>query len=100
MPEDVDPPGPVPRVDILRELAVVPVPAGGQNTQLEQIHEMQAKLDEEAGQLVQLRQNIEQEWAGRALAKEARHQAQTSSAVSLTMPRQGCPRFPVESART
>jgi hypothetical protein len=37
---------------------------------------MQAKLDEEAGQLVQLRQNIEQEWAGRALTGEARHQAQ------------------------
>jgi broad specificity phosphatase PhoE len=55
---------------------VVPVPAGGQDTQLEQIHEMQAKLDEEAGQLVQLRQNIGQEWAGRALAGEARHQAQ------------------------
>jgi hypothetical protein len=55
---------------------VVPVPAGGQDTQLEQIREMQAKLDEEAGQLVQLRQNIEQEWAGRALAGEARHQAQ------------------------
>jgi hypothetical protein len=36
---------------------------------------MQAKLDEEAGQLVQLRQNIEQEWAGRALAGEARHRA-------------------------
>jgi hypothetical protein len=75
MPEDDDPPGPAPRVDILRELAVVPVPAGGQDTQLEQIREMQAKLDEEAGQLVQLRQNIEQEWAGRALAGEARHQA-------------------------
>jgi hypothetical protein len=74
MPEDDDPPGPAPRVDILRELAVVPVPAGGQDTQLEQIREMQAKLDEEAGQLVQLRQNIEQEWAGRALAGEARHQ--------------------------
>jgi hypothetical protein len=29
MPEDGDPPRPVPRVDILRELAVVPVPAGG-----------------------------------------------------------------------
>jgi hypothetical protein len=43
---------------------VVPVPAGGQDTQLEQIREMQAKLDEEAGQLVQLCQNIEQEWAG------------------------------------
>jgi hypothetical protein len=75
MPEDDDPPGPTPRVDILRELAVVPVPAGGLNTQLEQIREIQAKLDEEAGQLVQLRQNIEQEWAGRALAGEARHQA-------------------------
>jgi hypothetical protein len=37
---------------------------------------MQAKLDEEARQLVQLRQNIEQEWAGRALAREAHHQAQ------------------------
>jgi hypothetical protein len=76
MPEDDDPPRPAPRVDILLELAVVPVPAGGQDTQLEQIREMQAKLDEEAGQLVQLRQNIEQEWAGRALAEEARHRAQ------------------------
>jgi hypothetical protein len=76
MPEDDDPPGPAPRVDILRELVVVPVPTGGQDTQLEQIREMQAKLDEEAGQLVQLRPNIEQEWAGRALAGEARHQAQ------------------------
>jgi hypothetical protein len=75
MPEDGDPSGHAPRVDILRELDVVLVPAGGQDTQLEQIREMQAKLDEEAGQLVQLRQNIEQEWAGRALAGEARHQA-------------------------
>jgi hypothetical protein len=73
MPEDGDPPRPAPRVDILRELAVVPVPAGGQDTQLEQIREMQARLDEEAGQLVQLRQNIGQEWAGRAPAGEARH---------------------------
>jgi hypothetical protein len=29
MPENGDPPRHVPRVDILRELAVVPVPAGG-----------------------------------------------------------------------
>jgi hypothetical protein len=73
MPEDGDPPRPAPRVDILRELAVVLVPAGGQDAQLEQIREMQAKLDEEAGQFVQLRQNIGQEWAGRAPAGEARH---------------------------
>jgi hypothetical protein len=36
---------------------------------------MQAKLDEEAGRLVQLRQNIEQEWAGQALAGGACHPA-------------------------
>jgi hypothetical protein len=36
---------------------------------------MQAKLDEEMGRLVQLRQNLEQEWAGRALAGGARHRA-------------------------
>jgi hypothetical protein len=76
MLEDGEPPRPAPCVDILRELAVVPVPAGGQDAQLEQIHEMQARLDEEAGQLVQLRQNIGQEWAGRALAGKARHLAQ------------------------
>jgi hypothetical protein len=40
MPEDGDPPRPTPRIDILRELAVVPVPAGGQDAQLEQIREM------------------------------------------------------------
>jgi hypothetical protein len=75
MPEDDDPPVPASRIDIPRELAVVPVHAGGQDTQLEQIREMKAKLDEEAGRLVQLWQNIEQEWAGRALAGEARHRA-------------------------
>jgi hypothetical protein len=76
MPENGDPSGPVPRVDILWELAVVPVPARGQDTQLEQIREMQARLDEKARQLVQLRQNIGQERAGRAPAREARHLAQ------------------------
>jgi hypothetical protein len=64
MQEDGGPSRPAPRVDILRELAVVLVPAGGQDTQLEQIHEMQARLDEEARQIVQLRQNIGQERAG------------------------------------
>jgi hypothetical protein len=75
MPENGDPPRPAPRVDILQELAVVLVPTGGQDAQLEQIREMQARLDEEAGQLVQPRLNLEQEWAGRALAGEGRHLA-------------------------
>jgi hypothetical protein len=76
MPEDGDPPRPAPRVDILRELAVVPVPTGGQDAQLKQICEVQARLDEEVGQLVHLRQNIGQEWAGRAPAGEARRLTQ------------------------
>jgi hypothetical protein len=75
MPEVDDPPGPASRVDIPRELAVVPVPVGGRDTQLEQIRKMQAWVDGEAGQLVQLRQNIEQEWAGRTLAGGACHRA-------------------------
>jgi hypothetical protein len=73
IPENGDPPRHVPRVDILRELAVVPVPAGGQDAQLEQIHEMQARLDEGAGTLEQFRRNIGQEWADQAPAGEARH---------------------------
>jgi hypothetical protein len=48
IPEDGDPPRTAPRVDILRELAVVPVPARGQDAQLEQIREMQDRLNEEA----------------------------------------------------
>jgi hypothetical protein len=55
---------------------MVPVPVGGQDAQLEQIREVQARLDGEVGQLVQLRQNIGQEWAGRAPAGEACHLAQ------------------------
>jgi hypothetical protein len=75
MPGNDDAHVPVSRVEIPRELAVARVPVGGQGTQLEQLREMQAKLDEETGRLVQLRQNLEQEWAGRALAGGARHRA-------------------------
>jgi hypothetical protein len=69
MPGNDDPPSPAFRVEIPRELAVVRVPAGDQDTQLEQLREMQAKLDKETGQLVQFRQDIKQERAGRALAR-------------------------------
>jgi hypothetical protein len=75
MPGNDDAPVPMSRIEIPRELAVVRVPTGGQGTQLEQLREMQAKLDEETGRLVQLRQNIEQEWASRALTGGARHRA-------------------------
>jgi hypothetical protein len=54
MPGNDDAPVPASRVEIPRELAVVQVPTGGQGTQLEQLREMQAKLNEETGRLVQL----------------------------------------------
>jgi hypothetical protein len=73
IPENGDPPWPAPRVDILRELAVVPVSAGGQDSQLEQIREMQARLDEGAGTLEPFRWDIGQEWVGQPPAGKARH---------------------------
>jgi hypothetical protein len=91
MPQDDNAPVPASRVDIPRELAVVPVPAGGQDTQLERFREMQAKLDEEAGRLVQLRQNIEQEWAGRALAGGAPYRARDVQRRIIDDARAGLP---------
>jgi hypothetical protein len=73
IPENGDPPRPAPRVDILRELAVVPVPAGGHDPQLKQIREMQARLDEGAGTLEPFCRDIGQEWADQPPAGEVRH---------------------------
>jgi hypothetical protein len=73
MPEDGDLPRPVPRVDISRELAVVPVQAGGHDPQLEQIHGVQARLDEGAGALEPIRRDVGQAWAGQPPAGEIRH---------------------------
>jgi hypothetical protein len=91
MPGDDDAPVPASRVEIPRELVVVRVPAGGQDTQLEQLREVQAKLDEETGRLVQHRQNIEQEWAGRALAGGARHRARDVQRRIINDARAGLP---------
>jgi hypothetical protein len=73
MPEDGDLPRPVPRVDIPRELAVVPVPAGGHDPQLEQICGVQARLNEGAGALEPIRRDVGQAWAGQPPAGEMRH---------------------------
>jgi hypothetical protein len=52
---------------------VVPVPAGGHDPQLEQIRGVPARLDEGAGTLEPIRQDIGQEWAGQPPAGEVRH---------------------------
>jgi hypothetical protein len=91
MPEDDNAPVPASRVEISWELAVVPVPTGGQDTQLENLREVQAKLDEEAARLVQLRQNIEQEWAGQALVGGARQMARDVQRHIVDNARAGLP---------
>jgi hypothetical protein len=73
MPEDGDLPRPVPRIDIPRELAVVPVQAGGHDPQLEQICGVQARLDEGAGALEPIHRDVGQAWAGQPPAGEIRH---------------------------
>jgi hypothetical protein len=76
------------------------VPAGDPGTQLEQLCEMQAKLDEVSGQLVQLRQNLEQEWAGRALTGGARHRARDVQRRIINDVRARLPRPSTGPART
>jgi hypothetical protein len=73
MLEDGDLPRPVPHVDIPREVAVVPVQAGGHDPQLEQIRGVQARLDEGAGALEPIRRDVGQAWAGQPPAGEIRH---------------------------
>jgi hypothetical protein len=73
MPEDGDLPRPVPRVDIPRELVVVPVQAGGHDPQLEQIRGVQVRLDEGVGALEPIRRDVGQEWAGQPPVGEMRH---------------------------
>jgi hypothetical protein len=99
MPEDDDPPGPAPRVDILRELAVVPFPAGGQDTQLEQIREMQAKSTRKQDNLCSSGKTSSRSGQAKHSPEKRVIRPGTSSAESLTMPGQGCPRPPAGSAR-
>jgi hypothetical protein len=61
---------------------------------------MQAKVDEEAGRLVQLRQNIEQEWADRTLAGGACHRAQVVQRRIVDNARAALPRPSAGPART
>jgi hypothetical protein len=91
MPRNDDAPAPASRVEIPRELAEARAPAGGQGTQLEQLREMQAKLNEETGRLMQLQQNLEQEWAGRALTGGARHRARDVQHRIIDNARAGLP---------
>jgi hypothetical protein len=100
MPEDGDLPRPVPRVDIPRELAVVPVQAGGHDPQLEQIRGVQARLNEGAGALEPIRRDVGQAWAGQPRPEKYVIYPRASSTASPTMSGSGHHPHLVGSART
>jgi hypothetical protein len=99
MPEDDDPPGPAPRVDILRELAVVPVPAGVRTHSSSKSARWRPSSTRKQGNLCSFGKTSSR--SGQAEHSPEKHVIRpgTSSVVSLTMPGQGCPRPPAGSAR-
>jgi hypothetical protein len=100
MPEVDDPPGPSSRVDIPRELAVVPVPAEGQDIQLEQIREMQAQVD--GGQVGSYSSDRTSNRSGQDNHSPEKPVIgpKTSGTASSTMPGQRCLRPLAGPART
>jgi hypothetical protein len=100
MPEDGDPPRPAPRVDILRELAVVPVPAGVRTHSSSKSARYRPGLTRKQDNLCSFGKI-----SGRSGQAEHRLEKRviwprTSSTASPTMPGRGCPRLPVGSVRT
>jgi hypothetical protein len=100
MPEDGDPPRPAPRVDILRELAVVLVPAGVTTHSSSKSTRCRPGSTRKQDNLCS-----SSKLSGRR--GQAEHQPEkrviwprTSSTASPMMLGQGCPRLPVGSART
>jgi hypothetical protein len=99
MPEDDDPPGPAPRIDILRELAVVPVPAGVRTHSSSKSARCRPSSMRKQDNLcssgkTSSRNGQVEHWPEKRVIRP-----RTSSVVSLTMPGQGCPRLPVGSVR-
>jgi hypothetical protein len=92
MPEDDDPPGPAPRVDILRELAVVPVPAGGVRTHnSSKSARCRPGSTRKQGNLCSSGKTSGRSGQAEHLPEKRVIRPRMSNAVSLTMPGQGCP---------
>jgi hypothetical protein len=100
MPENGDTPRPAPRVDILRELAVVPVPVGVRTHSSSKSARCRPGSTREQDNLCSSGRT-----SGRSGQAEHRPEKcviwpRMSSTASPTMSGQGCPRLPVGSART
>jgi hypothetical protein len=98
MPEDDDPPGPAPRVDILWELAVVPVPAGVRTHSSSKSARCRPSSTRKQGNLCSSGKTSSRSGQVEHSLEKRVIRPGTSSAVSLMMTGQGCPRPPVGSA--
>jgi hypothetical protein len=99
MPEDDDPPGPASRIDIPRELAVVPVPAGVSTHSSSKSARCRPSSTKKQGNLCSSDKTSSRSGQAEHSPEKRVIRPGTSSAVSLTMPGQGCPRPPAGSAR-
>jgi hypothetical protein len=99
MPEDDNSPVPASRVDIPRELAVVPVPAGGRTHSSSNSARCRPSSTKKRGGLCSSDKTSSRSGQAEHLPEERIIEPEMSSAVSLTMLGQGCPRPSVGSAR-
>jgi hypothetical protein len=101
MPQDDNAPMPVSRVDIPRELAVVPVPAGGGGGRTHSTSNSgrcRPSSTKKRGGLSSSDKTSSRSGQAEHLPEERVIGPETSSAISLTMPGQGCPRLSAVSA--
>jgi hypothetical protein len=99
MPEDDDPPRPASRVDIPRELAVVPVPAGVRTHNSSKSTRCRPSSTRKQGNLCSSGKTSSRSGQAEHSPEKRVIRPRTSSAVSLMMPGQGYPRPPAGSAR-
>jgi hypothetical protein len=99
MPQNDNAPVPASRVDIPRELAVVPVPAGVRTHSSSNFARCRPSSTKKQGGLCGSDKTSSRSGQAEHLPEERLIGPETSSAVSLTMPGQGCPRPSAGSAR-
>jgi hypothetical protein len=98
MPEDDDPLGPTPHVDILRELAEVPVPVGVRTHSSSKSARCRPSSTSKQDNLCSSGKTSSRSGQAEHSLEKCVIRPGTSSTVSLTMPGQGYPRLPVGSA--
>jgi hypothetical protein len=100
MPKDGDPPRPAPRVDILRELAVVPVPVGVRTHSSSKSARCRPGSTRKQDNLCSSGRTSDRSGQAEHQPEKRAIWPRTSSTASLTIPGLSCPRLLVGSART